>query len=328
MSRHRPSIALLASLLFGVALTQAVAQSPATYPDRPIKVIMPVPPGTALDVVTRVIAEQMSATLGQQIVVEPRPGAGGLLAAQAVASAPADGYTLLGGAAGIFTILPGQNEKLPLDVLRDFTHAGMIVGRSAVFVAVPPKLGVKTFAEFAALAKAKPEQVVVGTNGAGTLPHYAGLLLQRKGRLPLTIVPYNQGGTPAVVADVLGGRVQAIIEASFGLRGQLQSGDLQLIGVFADERDPAFPSVPTVTETLPGLTAVGFMTLAAPARTPEAVVQRLNEGLNKALETPAVRKRFAELGVPISIVTPAQAKAFVEQQSKIWWPLVKELEGR
>ncbi len=305
-----------------------VAQTPAPYPDKPIKIVMPVPPGTALDVVTRVIAEQMSGTLGQQIIVEPRPGAGGLLAAQAVASAPADGYTLLGGAAGIFTILPGQNEKLPLDVLRDFTHAGMIVGRSAVFVAVPPRLGVKTFAEFAAMAKAKPEQVIVGTNGAGTLPHYAGLLLQRKGRLPLTIVPYNQGGTPAVVADVLGGRVQAIIEASFGLQGQLQSGDLELIGVFADERDPAFPNVPTVSETLPGLSAVGFMTLAIPAKAPDAVVRRLNEGLNKALEAPAVRQRFAELGVPISIVTPAQATAFVEQQSRIWWPLVKELEGR
>ncbi len=328
MTRKLPLIAALASLVLAIPAKPALAQAPAAYPDKPIKIVMPVPPGTALDVVTRVIAEQMAGTLGQPVVVEPRPGAGGLLAAQAVATAPADGYTLLGGAAGIFTILPGQNDKLPLDVLRDFSHAGMIVGRSAVFVAVPPKLGVKTFAEFAALAKAKPDQVVIGTNGAGTLPHYAGLLLQRKGRLPLTIVPYNQGGTPAVVADVLGGRVQAIIEASFGLRGQLQSGDLQLIGVFSDERDPAFPSVPTVSETLPGLTAVGFMTLAVPARTPDAIVRRLNEGLNKALETPAVRQRFAELGVPISIVTPAQASAFVEQQSKIWWPLVKELEGR
>ncbi len=328
MTRKLPLIAALASLVLAIPAKPALAQTPAAYPDKPIKIVMPVPPGTALDVVTRVIAEQMAGTLGQPIVVEPRPGAGGLLAAQAVATAPADGYTLLGGAAGIFTILPGQNDKLPLDVLRDFSHAGMIVGRSAVFVAVPPKLGVKTFAEFAALAKAKPEQVVIGTNGAGTLPHYAGLLLQRKGRLPLTVVPYNQGGTPAVVADVLGGRVQAIIEASFGLRGQLQSGDLQLIGVFSDERDPAFPSVPTVAETLPGLTAVGFMTLAVPAKTPDAIVRRLNEGLNKALETPAVRQRFAELGVPISIVTPAQASAFVEQQSKIWWPLVKELEGR
>lgn len=328
MARKLPVITLLASLLLALPVKPAVAQAPAAYPNKPIRIIMPVPPGTALDVVTRVIAEQMSGTLGQPIVVEPRPGAGGLLAAQAVATAPADGYTLLGGAAGIFTILPGQNEKLPLDVLRDFTHAGMIVGRSAVFVAVPTKLGVKTFAEFAALAKAKPEQIVVGTNGAGTLPHYAGLLLQRKGRLPLTIVPYNQGGTPAVVADVLGGRVQAIIEASFGLRGQLQSGDLELIGVFADERDPVFPNVPTVAETLPGLTAVGFMTLAVPAKAPEAVVRRLNEGLNQALDSPAVKQRFAELGVPIGIVTPAQATVFVEQQSKLWLPLVKELEHR
>ncbi len=184
---------------------KATVHAQVSYPERPIRIIMPVPPGTALDVVMRLVAEQMSGILRQPVLVEPRPGAGGLLAAQAVAAAPADGYTLLGGAAGIFTILPGQNDKLPLDVGREFTHVGMVLGRGAMFVAVPPRLGVKTFAEFAALARSRPGEIVIGTNGAGTLPHYAGLLLQRKGGLPITLVPYNQGGTPAVVADVLGG---------------------------------------------------------------------------------------------------------------------------
>lgn len=306
----------------------AIAQAQGTYPERPIRIVMPVPPGTALDVVMRVVAEQMSGILRQPVLVEPRPGAGGLLAAQAVAAAPADGYTLLGGAAGIFTILPGQNDKLPFDVGRAFTHVGMVVGRGAMFVAVPPRLGVTTFAEFAALARSRPGEIVIGTNGAGTLPHYAGLLLQKKGGLPVTLVPYNQGGTPAVVADVLGGRVHAIIEASFGLRGQLQSGDLHLIGVLADERDPDFAAVPTLAETLPGLTAVGFMSLAGSAQIPEGIVRRLNEALNQALASPPVRQRFAELGIPLSMVTPAQASAFVEQQSRLWLPLVRELEGR
>ena len=110
-------------------------------------------------------------------------------------------------------------------------------------------------------------------------------------------------------------------------RGPLQSGDLNLIGAMSSERDPDFPGVPTVAETLPGLTAVGFMSLAAPAKTPEAIVRRLNESLNQALTTPIVKQRFAELAVPISIVSPAQATAFVEQQRAIWLPLVKELEG-
>jgi tripartite-type tricarboxylate transporter receptor subunit TctC len=204
----------------------------------------------------------------------------------------------------------------------------MIVGRGVMFVAVPPKLGIKSFPELASLAKSKPGEIVIGTNGAGTLPHYAGLLLQKKGGLPVTVVPYNQGGTSAAIADIMGGRVHATIEAVFGMRGPLQSGDLQLIGAMSLERDPDFPGVPTVTETLSGLTAVGFMSLAAPAKTPEAIVRRLNESLNQALETSAVKQRFADLGVPISIVSPAQATAFVDQQRAIWVPLVKELEGR
>jgi tripartite-type tricarboxylate transporter receptor subunit TctC len=308
------------------AIDPAAAQ--AAYPGKPVRIVMPVPPGTALDVVVRLVAEQLSGTLGQPVIVEARPGAGGLLAAQAVASAPADGYTLLGGAAGIFTILPGQKDKPPIDVGQEFTHVGMVVGRGAMFLAAPPRLGVKTFAEFAALARSKPGDIVIGTNGAGTLPHYAGLLLQKKGGVPFTLVPYNQGGTPAVVADILGGRAHATIEASFGLRGQLRSGDIQLIGVLATERDPEFPSVPAVAETLPGLSAVGFMTLAAPAKTPAAILRRLNEGLNQALASPTVKARFAELGIPVNIVSPAEANAFVEQQARIWLPLVKELEGR
>lgn len=323
---RRHFIAGLAAALLGAG--RATAQAQSAYPERPIRILMPVPPGTALDVVMRLVAEQMAGILRQPVLVEPRPGAGGLLAAQAAAAAPADGYTLLGGAAGIFTILPGQNDKLPLDVGREFTHVGLVVGRGAMFVAVPPRLGVKTFAEFAALARSRPGEIVIGTNGAGTLPHYAGLLMQRKGGLPITLVPYNQGGTPAVVADVLGGRVHAIVEASFGLRGQLQTGDLQLIGVLAEEREPDFPTVPTIAETLPGLTAVGFMSLAASAQTPEGIVRRLNEALNQALGSPPVRQRFAELGIPLSMVTPAQASAFVEQQSRLWLPLVRELEGR
>jgi tripartite-type tricarboxylate transporter receptor subunit TctC len=328
MARKLLASTILGTLLASVAAAANPALAQDAFPSKPIRIVLPIPPGSALDVVTRVVGDQLGKRLGQQVVVETRPGAGGLLAAQAVASAPADGYTLLGGASSIFTILPGQKDKLPIDVARDFTQVGMIVGRGVMFVAVPPKLGIKSFSEFVALAKSKPGDIVIGTNGAGTLPHYAGLVLQKKGGLPVTVVPYNQGGTSAAVTDIMGGRVHATIEGAFGLRGQLQSGDLKLIGAMSPERDPDFPDVPTVGETLPGLTAVGFMSLAAPAKTPEQVVRRLNESLNHVLATPGVKQRFAELSVPISIATPAQATAFVEQQRAIWLPLVKELEGR
>lgn len=181
-----------------------------------------------------------------------------------------------------------------------------------------------TFPEFVALAKSKPGQIAIGTNGAGTLPHFAGVVLEKKANVPITVVPYNQGGTMAAVADIMGGRVHGTIEAVFGLRGTLQSGDLKLIGQMASQREPEFPNVPTVAETIPGLSAIGFMSLAAPAGTPEPILRRLSEGLSQALESPSVKQRFADIGIPIRNLTPAQTKAFIENEQKIWWPLVKE----
>jgi tripartite-type tricarboxylate transporter receptor subunit TctC len=316
----RGLLAAIVAALIGVV--PATAQD--TFPNKPIKIVLPVPPGSALDIATRAIGEQLAARWGQQVLVEARPGAGGLIAGQAVATAPADGYTLLGGPASLFTILPAQKAQLPIDVNRDFTQLGMVVGSGVMFIAVSSKLGVSTFPEFVALAKSKPGQIAVGTNGAGTLPHFAGLVLEKKGNVPITVVPYNQGGTMAAVADIMGGRVHATIEGVFGLLGPLQSGDLKLVGQMAPARMPEYPNVPTVQETIPGISAIGFMTLAAPAATPAAIQRRLADGLRQAFDSDAVKKRYAELGIPIRNMTPAETKAFVENEQKIWWPLVKE----
>jgi len=298
------------------------------FPIKPIKIVMPLPAGSAPDVQTRVIAEQLTRRWGQQVLVENRPGAGGFLAAQSVVTAQPDGYTLLAGLASIFTILPAQKDRLTIDVNRDLIQVGMIVGATPLYIAVPPKIGVASFPELARLAKSKPLEVVVGTLGVGTLPHFAALVLAKMGNIPITIVPYNQGGTPAAIADIMGGRVHATIDAAAALRGSLQSGDLKLIGTMSPERDPFFPEVPTVAAAVPGFSAVGFVSLAAPAGTPTHVVHRLNEGLGQALETPSVKQRFVEFSTPITIMTPAQTKAFVENEQKLWWPLVKENEPK
>jgi tripartite-type tricarboxylate transporter receptor subunit TctC len=321
---HNVSRFFLAAILAAVSVGVAPASAQDNFPNKPIKIVLPVPAGSALDVATRAIGEQLASRWGQQVLIEARPGAGGLIAGQAVANAQPDGYTLVGGPASLFTILPAQKEKLPIDVNRDFVQIGMIVGSAVLFVAVSPKLGVSTFPEFVALAKSKPGQIIIGTNGAGSLPHFAGLVLEKKGNLPIIVVPYNQGGTMAAVSDIMGGRVHGTIEGVFGLRGQLQSGDLKLVGQMAPTREPEFPDVPTVAETLPGITAIGFMSLAAPAGTPEPVVRRLSDGLRQALDSPNVKQRFAELGVPLRNMTPAETKAFIENEQKIWWPLVKE----
>jgi tripartite-type tricarboxylate transporter receptor subunit TctC len=316
---------LLAILAAALSIGSTAAQE---FPTKPIKIVLPVPAGSALDIATRAIADQLTARWGQQVLIEARPGAGGLIAGQSVASAQPDGYTLLGGPASLFTILPAQKDKLPIDVNRDFAQLGMIVASGIMFIAVTPKLGVSTYAEFMALARSKPGQIAIGTNGAGTLPHFSGLLLEKKGNVPITVVPYNQGGTMAAVADIMGGRVHGTIEAVFGLRGPLQSGDLKLIGQMAPARMPEYPNVPTVAETHPGMTAIGFMSLAAPAATPEPILRRLSEGLRLALDSDAVKQRYAELGVPIRNMTPAETKAFIENEQKIWWPLVREFSAQ
>jgi tripartite-type tricarboxylate transporter receptor subunit TctC len=319
---------LLAAIFVAVSIGATSASAQDNFPTKPIKIVLPVPAGSALDIATRAIGDQLSSRWGQQVLIEARPGAGGLIAGQAVANAAPDGYTLVGGPASLFTILPAQKERLPIDVNRDFTQIGMIVGSGVMFIAVSPKLGVATFPEFVELARSKPGQIAVGTNGAGTLPHFAGLVLEKKGNVPITVVPYNQGGTMAAVADIMGGRVHGTIEGVFGLRGPLQSGDLKLIGQMAPQREPEFPDVPAVAETIPGLSAVGFMSLAAPAKTPEHIVRRLSEGLSQALDSLSVKQRFAEIGVPIRNLTPAQTKAFIENEQRIWWPLVKEFTAQ
>jgi tripartite-type tricarboxylate transporter receptor subunit TctC len=298
-----------------------------TYPSRPIRVVMPIPAGTALDVVTRIVGEQLTKQLGQQIVVENRPGAGGQLAAQAVVTSSADGYTLLGGASSIWTILPAQKKDLPFDVRRDFVQVGMLVASGPMYIAVSSKSGLDSFAELAARARAKPGEVVFGTNGAGTLPHFAALVLAKHGNLPINIVPYNQGGTVAAITDIIGGRVHATIEAAFGLRGHLQSGDLKLLAVMAPERDPAFPDVPTAASIVPGVEAVGFMSLTAPRGTPSAIIERLAEALTQAMATPIVGQRFGELGIHAKALSPAETTSFIEAQERIWWPLVREFEA-
>ena len=195
---------------------------------------------------------------------------------------------------------PCWRTRSEFDVNKDFAHIGMIVVSAVLFVAASPKLGISTFPEFVALAKSKPGQIAVGTNGAGTLPHFAGLVLEKKGNVPITVVPYNQGGTMAAVSDIMGGRVHATIEGVFGLRGPLQSGDLKLIGQMALTPEPEFPNVPTVAETIPGISAIGFMNLAAPAATPEPILRRLAEGLREALEFVEGQAALRRFGDPHS----------------------------
>jgi tripartite-type tricarboxylate transporter receptor subunit TctC len=325
MSRFLLSALIPAAVLAVTSI--GVASAETNFPAKPVKIITQLPVGTGPDVIVRLIGQQLTGLWGQQVVVENRPGGSGIIAAQAVAAAAPDGYTLLGAAASIYTILPAEKDKLPFDVNRDFIQVGLIQ-YGPLYIAVPPRLGVTSLSGLISLAKSRPHEIVVGTGGTGTLSYFGALALAKAGNIPTIVAPYATGGTAAAITDILGGRAHATIEQLAGLLGAVQSGDLKLIAVTSPERDPLIPDLPTISETLQGFSAVGWMSLAAPAGTPDHIVQRLNRGLRLALETPSVTQRFDELGVRAKIMTPAETKAYVENEEKLWWPMVREFEPK
>jgi tripartite-type tricarboxylate transporter receptor subunit TctC len=282
-----------------------------------------VPAGSSPDIRTRIIGEQLTKMWGQQVVVENRPGGGGLIALQALLSTAADGHTLLVASGSIFTILPTQKGKLPIDVNRDLLPIGL-VSNEAMVIAASPKLGVNTLADLIALAKREPHKIIIGTSAAGTLPHLAGRLLVERSEAPMTMLPYATGGTNEAIRDIMGGRVHVVIDGRPSLKGALDAGDVKVMAVMSSERQPSLPDLPTAAETIPGLTAVGFLVLVAPKGTPAPIVHQLGDDLRKALEAPDVRSRIEQTGTSFRPIFSAELVRFIESEQRLWWPIVKE----
>ena len=305
-----------------VAVLPAAAQD--KFPSRPIKIVLPLPAGSAPDIRVRIVAEALTKFAGQQVVVENRPGGGGVIGTQAVLAASPDGYTLLAGPASIFTILPAQANKPPFDVNRDLIPIGTMVSEGMV-LAVSPKLGVASLAELIARARKEPEKLVIGTNPSGSLTHLAAKLTVARSSAPMTILPYSTGGTNAAIQDIMGGRVHVVIEGLPGLKGSIDSGDLKPIAVMTSERIPTNPTLPTAAETVPGLRVVGWTALSAPKGTPDAVVRKIAEDLRKALASPEVEKRVEQIGTPFRPLFGTELAQFIDSEQKLWWPIVGQL---
>jgi tripartite-type tricarboxylate transporter receptor subunit TctC len=316
--------ALAAGLSAGGARAEpARADAHDRYPSRPVKILVSLPAGAGPDIRARIISEHLTKMWGRQVVVENRPGAGGLIGVQALLSAPSDGHTLLVAPASTFTVLPAQKANMPVDVNRDLIPIGL-VGYEGLLVAASSKLGVGTLAELIALAKKEPEKLVIGTNPAGTLPHMAARLLVDRSKAPMTVLPYATGGTNEAIRDILGGRIHAVVEGRPGLKGVLASGDLKALAVMSKERQPNAPELPTATETVPGLTAVGWLALVAPKGTPPSLLRQLADDLRKTLEAPDVSTRLGHTGTPFRPMFSAELARFIEAEQRLWWPVVKE----
>ncbi len=294
------------------------------FPSRPVKLISDSAPGSAIDVTMRIIADGLSHTLGQQAVLINQPGAGGAIAVHAASTAAPDGYTLAMIALSDFVTLPGIADNLPIQLPRDFVAVGSL-GGAPMFITAAPWLEVKTLPEFIALAKKRPGEFAYGTNGPGRLTHLTGELLQDRAGIKLLMVPYS-GGTPQVLNDMMGKRIALALDSYSGIAGAVEAGNAIPLAVASPQRMALLPNLPTVAETLPGYESEGWQILLAPVGTPDAIVQKVNAALIKAMEDPAVVQRLERLGRDHPPMSPAETLAFVQREQAKWAPILAHVD--
>jgi tripartite-type tricarboxylate transporter receptor subunit TctC len=290
------------------------------YPNHSVRIIVGFPPGGPTDIFARLISQWLSDTLGQPFVVENRPGAGSTIGIQAVVSSPPDGYTLLLVSTSA-VISASYYKNLNFNIVRDITPVCGISNEPLVMV-VNPTVPATTVPEFIARAKANPGKIVMASVGNGTTPHLAGELFKLMAGVDLLHVPY-QGAAPALT-DLLGGRADVMFEAMPTLVGYIRSGKLRALGVGTATRSAVFPDLPAIGEFLPGYQATVWFGIAAPAKTPAEVIDRLNKQINAGLNDPKLNARLLEVGgTPLTGSTADFEKLFVDDAQK-WAKVMRE----
>lgn len=292
-----------------------------SYPAKPVRLLVPYPPGTGTDVVSRVIAQKMSETWGQPVVVENRAGASGMLATEAAAKAAPDGYTLVMSDIGALTINPAVYRTMPYDTLKDLVP---IVDAAFVpmFLVVHPSVPARTLVELVALAKNKPGQLNYGTPGVGSAVHLISESLNLVAGIDTVHVPYK-GATPAL-ADLAGGQLTFAFASEVSSKPFVDGGRLRVLAIAAEQRSPTMPDVPTFSELgYKGFVGGVWMGILAPAGTPADVVTRVNADVNRALKSPDVVKQLSMQGVQIVGGTPAQFADHIRREIDTWGRVVK-----
>jgi tripartite-type tricarboxylate transporter receptor subunit TctC len=308
-------VVALACALFMFGVNAARAE----YPERPIRILVGFAPGGPTDILARLIGQWLTDRLGQQVVIENKPGAGGNIATEAAINAPADGYTLL-VLATANAINATYYPKLPYDFLRDVTGVAGLARVPSVLV-VNPVVPVKTTAEFIAHAKTNPGKVNVASGGAGTTAHLAIELFKSKTQIDLVHVPYR--GLAPALTDLISGQVQAMFGDTLSSLAHIKSGALRPLAVTTAQRTAVLADVPTIAETLPGFEASAWFGIGVPKGTPPQIVERLNAEINAGLKDPKVSARIAELGAtPLTMPTPEYAEFLVSETAK-WAAAVK-----
>jgi tripartite-type tricarboxylate transporter receptor subunit TctC len=320
-ARRSWHVVLYLALAIGCVAGTGRAQA-AGYPDRPIKILVGFGAGGGTDIVARILADKMSQTLGQSVVVEDRTGASGMIAAQDVAKSTPDGYTLLMGSQTIFAVAPIlYRQTVTLDPAHDFA-AVTLTGASPLVLVANPSFSAHTVADVIAMAKANPGKINFGTGGVGTTPHMTAELFEHDAGIRMVHVAYR-GEAPAI-NDTVAGQVPLMFANLSAVTGHIKGGTLRAIAVTGPHRAPTVPDVPTVAETLPGFAAETWFGIVAPAGTPPAVLQKLNAAARAALEAADTKQRLAQLGMSNTSSSPQEFDAYIKSEIAKWAKVIEE----
>ncbi|MEZ0167773.1 Bug family tripartite tricarboxylate transporter substrate binding protein [Microvirga sp. TS319] len=312
-------VALAAGLVLGTAAAHAEA-----WPTRPVTMVVPFTAGTTSDVLGRALAEHLGRKLGQPVVIENRGGAGGNIAAGAVAKAQPDGYTILLATTGQAATNKLMYRQISFDPQQDFAPVAL-VGKSPVVVVAGLESPAKSLKEAIDYAKDNPEKLTVGYPGNGTLGHITGVLLLQRTGIKMKQVQYR--GTTQIITDIMGGHIDIAMDSMGGYVPNILEGNIKALAVAGHTRWPSLPDVPTVAEVgLPGFEASVWYALLAPAGTPPDIIARLNAGTNEFLDTPEGKAMFAKLNIEGAGGTPEDLKAFIDAEIQKWAPIIKSAD--
>jgi len=320
MKRHGVRSAVLALLI--AAAAPAMAQN---YPAGPVKLVVPAAAGGSIDVIARLVAEQLARTWGQQVLILNHPGGGTGIGARAAATAAPDGSTLFFGLSSTFVALPVLQPNLGFDVGRDFVPIGF-VGEQPMVVAVSPALGVNSLAELIALAKRQAGGLNCAVTQSGGLAHLSGELLRRRAGIDLTFVHYP--GTAQAVNDIVGGRVPMVVESLPGLLGAIGGQQLKPLAVAAPQRLENFPELPPAADTISDFIATGWFVLMGPPGTSPAIADKAGKDLTDAVTRPQLKQKLAQLGTYTRAMSLDELKDFIASQQALWKPLVQQYAAR
>ena len=321
MKLTTPSCLLFATVVAAAPAAGQPKPAAADYPSRVVRIILPQPAGGGTDVVARAIAQKLTEAWGQQVIVDNRPGANGIIGSEFVAKSRPDGYTILYGFGSLLSINSSTYKSLPYDTLRDFVPITQTVMNHIVLV-VNPHLPVKSVKELVALARARPGELLFGSFGIGNQTHLTGELFRIEARLKMLHVPYK-GETPSIT-ELIGGQVALMFSPSAGVTPHVRSGRLRMLAVCGEKRASVFPDVPTMAESgFPKVLSVGWGGLVAPTGTPADILQKFQREAVRGLAAPEVKERLSSIGADPVGSTPEEFGAFIRSETEKWARVVK-----